>query len=1045
MSACGTRSCPGLPMAGLRIATICLCVSASAAWSAETPGPLAEWTFDEGKGEIARDSSGNERHAAVSGATRVKQGDGFALSLDGVDDYVAFADGPPLDLTGPVTVEAWVKPTRKSPALAVILGQDLHSYLLCLSAGNRCFWYIGAGSNYVSAQIRLNAWNHIAATFGQEGMALWVNAQPAAARESQFERYDKRDRFNMGTKGRPDLPKFKGLLDNVRVYDRALPGQEVIQHMKDEAAQYDSSLVPETATLSSEATAFFKTHPNPIDLEERDGSILFANRQTGIELGVGRQGFHLNRLYGIAEEQDYLVAPESSRDLFDIRLALDPRRVDKDESHLTKRSLMGIVDEMAADAFSVGSREAKSVAWRHEGDASESRLYLEWKGMSARGDAEVLDVEVTITLKAGDALSYWRIAVRNRGANYGIERLVFPILNLAPIGNAADDVLIYPQSRGRMVKNPFKGLTVRGYYTCEFEMQFQALYNGRSGNGIYLATQQTVPCFSHLEIACTPNEIAWRPAHFPPNVTFAQEYINSGGDDAEFTLSYDCVAGPFRGDWYDACQIYRAWALQQSWCAKGPVSQRQDIPAWYKQAPFYFYVSLNDSATGTNSLDENLRIAADHLREWLGWTGMKLPANFYSWEQPVHGLSTRDLPTHVARSRYRGKKGRWAGMTGHNFYDGNYPGIEALAEFSDICGSLREQGGMVCPYIALEIFNQGPAENAPYAAGARPGAIRDLFGAIRTWGGERAWQMCSWDPWWRSRLKETCELMLDNENVGGFYLDVMRGSCLPCYWIAHGHTAAGADSMTAGRHELVRILREAIRANDPEAIMTGENPSENMIDVIDGMLVYTLWPDHVPLFATVYQDYMLRYGLELSVDPDGDAFFIDCASLFTAGAQVGRLRLKPRSAMVSLREPGHQPMIDFLEQVLGYYKQEQTQRFLSLGQLMRPLTFDKPAPMPVLAHPNGGRFPALWSGVFRDVDGELGVFIVNASSEPVAFEAAMDLARHGMAAGVMVDVTAIAPDGAATPFQNEAAGTATLRGTLPGRRITMFRIRPHGP
>ncbi len=802
---------------------------------------------------------------------------------------------------------------------------------------------------------------------------------------------------------------------------------------------------------AEEATHFFETHPNAIDLEERGDMILFANRQVGLEFRKSDAGFELTRLYGIAEEQDFLTPPSTGkpRNLFEIQMTLDPRHSDKDERGRTQGSLMAIMHDMAKDAFPIGSHAAKSVSWRREGNDSESVLHLEWKEIDVREDKGVMDVAVTVTLRAGDPFSYWRINILNRCAyqagirhypriaKYGIERARFPILNLAPIGKAEDNVLIYPKSRGSLVENPFKqhlGLLSHphlGFYTCNYQMQFQALYNKQNGNGIYLATQQSIPCLMQPQIANTPSEISWRPAHFPPNITFAGE---------DFNLSYDCVAGPFQGDWFDACQIYREWALKQSWCSKGPLSVRQDIPKWYKEAPFIFYTTLNDSAAGTHSMDENLRIGADHFREWLKWAGMKLPANFYAWEQPAHGLSVRDLPFHKARSQLMNSSGRWSGMTGHNYYDGNYPGIQALRDFSAECGRLRQEGGMVCPYIALELFNQGPSENAPYATEAKPSAIRDLYGCIRTWGGDRSWQMCSWPPWWRNRLKETCLLMLDRENVGGFYLDVMRGSCLPCYWTAHGHTAAGGSSMTTGRHELVKIIREAVRAKDPEAIITGENPSENMIDVIDGVLSNTLDADTAPIFAAVYQDYIPRYGLEISRSPKN--FFIECASLFVEGMQIGRIRLRPRPGSLSFQKPEHKEMIDFLGQVLGYYKQETGKKFLAYGQLMRPLTFGEPSPMPMLTYKQGGEFPALMSGVFRSEDGELGIFIVNASSDEQKFEADIKLARHGMTKDAVVDVDSITSDGTSKNILSKAKGKVTLKGTLPGRGITMYRLKP---
>ena len=46
-------------------------------------------------------------------ATWAKQGEGFVLSLPGLDDYV---DCGTLPIAGPVTLEAWVRPTTAPPA-----------------------------------------------------------------------------------------------------------------------------------------------------------------------------------------------------------------------------------------------------------------------------------------------------------------------------------------------------------------------------------------------------------------------------------------------------------------------------------------------------------------------------------------------------------------------------------------------------------------------------------------------------------------------------------------------------------------------------------------------------------------------------------------------------------------------------------------------------------------------------------------------------------------------------------------------------------------
>jgi len=98
--------------------------------------------------------------------------------------------------------------------------------------------------------------------------------------------------------------------------------------------------------------------------------------------------------------------------------------------------------------------------------------------------------------------------------------------------------------------------------------------------------------------------------------------------------------------------------------------------------------------------------------------------------------------------------------------------------------------------------------------------------------------------------------------------------------------------------------------------------------------------------------------------------------------------------------------------------------------------------MPTLSHGNGGQFPALMSGVFRSSDSELGIFVVNDSGKKHEFQVELELTRHGMAAGTIVDVEAIAPDGASQQVLGKAKGTVSLKDSLPARDTSMFRLKP---
>ena len=147
-------------------------------------------------------------------------------------------------------IEAWIKPMRKAEGrLACLLGRDLHSFLIGFYATDQCQWYIGAGGNNVGMKVKLYEWNHIAATFDGTRMTLWLNGRHPVSRESKIKNYTKRESFLMATKGRPDLPHFKGMLDNVRVYNRALSEEEVVAHVTKEAAAYETKIPSKDAAV----------------------------------------------------------------------------------------------------------------------------------------------------------------------------------------------------------------------------------------------------------------------------------------------------------------------------------------------------------------------------------------------------------------------------------------------------------------------------------------------------------------------------------------------------------------------------------------------------------------------------------------------------------------------------------------------------------------------------------------------------------------------------------------------------------------------------
>ena len=160
---------------------------------------------------------------------------------------------------------------------------------------------------------------------------------------------------------------------------------------------------------------------------------------------------------------------------------------------------------------------------------------------------------------------------------------------------------------------------------------------------------------------------------------------------------------------------------------------------------------------------------------------------------------------------------------------------------------------------------------------------------------------------------------------------------------------------------------------------------------------------------------------------------------------MGRLHLDPMLDALSFEKPEHKEMVDFLGRLVAYYRQEVGRKFLCYGQLMRPLAFREPSPLPLVSYEAEGRTvgqPALLSGVFRTQDEELGVFIVNIGADEISFASDAELTNYGLAAGAAVDIEILSPEGTVRPYAQAVTGKIALRGRLPAHHVTMFRVKP---
>jgi concanavalin A-like lectin/glucanase superfamily protein len=196
-------------------------------------GLVGAWSFDEGSGRTVVDSSGKRNDGTVAGATRVPGRFGGALQFDGVDDMVTVADAASLDLTTGMTLEAWIKPTAIGRMWRTVAIKEQKSHLAyALYANNgqgKPSGHVYAGGDKAVAGpsgVRTGEWSHVAMTWDQNTLRLFVNGTQVASASLKKAAVVSSQPLRFGGNRVWD-EWFKGAIDEVRIYNRALTTAEL--------------------------------------------------------------------------------------------------------------------------------------------------------------------------------------------------------------------------------------------------------------------------------------------------------------------------------------------------------------------------------------------------------------------------------------------------------------------------------------------------------------------------------------------------------------------------------------------------------------------------------------------------------------------------------------------------------------------------------------------------------------------------------------------------------------------------------------------------
>jgi N-acetylneuraminic acid mutarotase len=191
-------------------------------------GLVGWWKFDEGSGTVAYDSSGNGNHGNLTnGPTWVSGKIGGALSFDGVNDHVRI--GNVLNNMSSSCFSLWFKPASVPSGHGYMVFKE-HTYALTLASNGGVHLNFGNGSewgntNVYTTLLELNKWYNVTATRESGIMKVFIDINLLA------------NNFYNTSFGSNSWPlvfggigtnSFNGLIDDIRIYDRALSAEEVL-------------------------------------------------------------------------------------------------------------------------------------------------------------------------------------------------------------------------------------------------------------------------------------------------------------------------------------------------------------------------------------------------------------------------------------------------------------------------------------------------------------------------------------------------------------------------------------------------------------------------------------------------------------------------------------------------------------------------------------------------------------------------------------------------------------------------------------------------
>jgi hypothetical protein len=571
-------------------------------------------------------------------------------------------------------------------------------------------------------------------------------------------------------------------------------------------------------------------------------------------------------------------------------------------------------------------------------------LIIKWEKAVIGGTAQ--DVNVIASIRIADKALHWNISVTDIPENWSVFRVHFPIMDIAAKPNNEYKIII-PLDRGICYENPlenlptggwFEELRIRPYPYAGFSMQFMCIQ--RKEKLFYFAAHDPqANCKNFFFGPDKDNRLIYIHPYVSTLVRYGEDYVQS----------FPWVTMCTRGDWFDAAQIYRNFAMSTPWCKnKGKLADGKKTPRWYQEIPIVSLRLLRGPEYQTEDIIEEKQ-----------FFNVPIISHYYMWH--------------------------------HNDFDGGNPFFfPAVPGFRKVVETLREHEIHVMPYInAYTSDTTGPE----WETGLKECAcVKNEEGELKVETYSQNLQfavMCPQASLWK-RLVNLVAMRLVEMGIRCIYHDQLAQSGpWPCYSRNHGHLPGGARNFVEPQLKYLENICNESRDIIGDVINTAEGNAEPYIEHLDGCLTGNYnFPDAVPLFEAVYHDYVISFGRytftqELTEPRFEGAITSKHAQQFVWGCQFGWSRVPLHAIIQKDKEAAL-----FLKHLAHCWIHNSD--YLARGKMMRPLDLSDQIQQVKRTWAqtwtdNRGcevKLPSVLNSVWQAYDGSIGIVLVNITKDP---------------------------------------------------------------